>query len=96
VGLDERSSEQCTGIEQSRATILGLLDREHTFGIAYSRMALAGFSQGGALSLFTGLQAPIEKKLAGVLVMRWVYERIALCLGFIKARTFELLGKSAG
>ena len=32
-------------------------------------MVLAGFSQGGALSLFTGLQLPAEMKLAGILVM---------------------------
>ena len=32
-----------------------------------SRMVLAGFSQGGALSLFTGLQ--LESSLAGILVM---------------------------
>jgi predicted esterase len=32
-------------------------------------MMLAGFSQGGALSLVTGLQLPVEKKLAGILVM---------------------------
>lgn len=32
-------------------------------------MALAGFSQGGALSLYTGLQLPIENKLAGIAVM---------------------------
>jgi predicted esterase len=30
-------------------------------------MVLAGFSQGGALSLFTGLQ--LENSLAGILVM---------------------------
>ena len=32
-----------------------------------ARMVLAGFSQGGALSLFTGLQ--LESSLAGILVM---------------------------
>jgi predicted esterase len=32
-------------------------------------MMLAGFSQGGALSLVTGLQLSADKKLAGVLVM---------------------------
>jgi lysophospholipase-2 len=32
-------------------------------------MCLAGFSQGGAMSLFTGLQLPKEQRLAGVLVM---------------------------
>lgn len=30
---------------------------------------LAGFSQGGALSLTTGLQLPADKKLAGLLVL---------------------------
>ena len=33
-------------------------------------MVLSGFSQGGALSLYTGLQMPSpEEKLAGILVM---------------------------
>jgi predicted esterase len=32
-------------------------------------MALAGFSQGGAISLFVGLQMPLEQRLAGVLVL---------------------------
>ena len=32
-------------------------------------MMLSGFSQGGAMSLFCGLQLPLEEKLGGILVM---------------------------
>lgn len=68
VGLDERSNESCEGIEESRARIADILKKEHeTTSLPYSRMVLAGFSQGGALSLFTGLQ--LETSLAGILVM---------------------------
>lgn len=57
------------GIEANMAVITSILDDEHALGIPYSRMVLAGFSQGAALSLFLGLQLPIEKKLGGLLVM---------------------------
>jgi len=69
-GLDERSNENCKGIDDSRSTIQNILRNEHeTLGLSYSRMVLAGFSQGGALSLFTGMQLAEEEKLAGVVVM---------------------------
>jgi lysophospholipase II len=68
VGLDERSNEKCPGLEQSQARIAGILQNEHEqTGLSYQRMVLAGFSQGGALSLFTGLQLP--QKLAAVVCM---------------------------
>lgn len=68
VGLDERSNENCKGLAESRATLEGILEKEHdSTGLPYSRMVLAGFSQGGALSLFTGLQ--LEQKLAGIAVL---------------------------
>ena len=71
VGLDERSNENCKGIEESRATLESILAKEHEdTGLPYSRMVLAGFSQGGALSLYTGLQLPkAEQKLAGIVVL---------------------------
>lgn len=51
VGLDERSNEQCTGIQQSRERLESILRTEHeNTQLPYSRMVLAGFSQGGALS----------------------------------------------
>ena len=70
VGLDERSNESCQGIEESRATLLGILEKENQdTGLPFSRMVLAGFSQGGALSLYTGLQLSAEQKLAGIVVL---------------------------
>ena len=68
VGLDERSNEQCHGIEESRQRITQYLrDAHEQTQLPYSRMVLAGFSQGGALNLYTGLQ--FESKLAGIVVL---------------------------
>ena len=70
IGLDERSNEECKGIEESRARLVNILKTEHEqSGLPYQRMTLAGFSQGGALSLYTGLQLDVEQKLAGVCVL---------------------------
>jgi len=67
VGLDERSNENCKGIDESISTITSLLKTEHeSTSLAYSRMFLMGFSQGGALSLFTGLTLPEKQKLSGI------------------------------
>ncbi|CAK9027616.1 Acyl-protein thioesterase 1 [Durusdinium trenchii] len=68
-GLSDRANENCEGIAESRARISKILDDEHAKGVPFSRMVLSGFSQGGAMSLFTGLQMPAEKKLAAILVM---------------------------
>ena len=69
-GLDERANEECQGIEQSRSRIQGILEKEHKdSGIPYNRMVLSGFSQGGAMSLYTGLQLNPDQQLAGVVVM---------------------------
>jgi lysophospholipase-2 len=68
-GLDERSNENCKGIDQSQKTLTDILKKEHeTMGLNYNRMILAGFSQGGALSLFTGMQLECGK-IGGVVVM---------------------------
>lgn len=67
-GLDERSNENCNGLDRSVTTITTILDNEHmTTGLPYERMILAGFSQGGALSLFTGFQLP--HTIAGIVCM---------------------------
>ena len=70
-GLDVKSNEQCDGIEISQSRLAGILQTEHeTTGLPYSRMVLAGFSQGGALSLYTGMQLPSSsQKLAGIVVL---------------------------
>lgn len=69
-GLDERANENCRGIAKSRETIQSLLEKEHeTNRLPYNRMVCMGFSQGGALSLFTGMQLPQMHKLAGIVIM---------------------------
>lgn len=68
VGLDERSNEQCQGLEASVSTVKDILERHHQqYQLPYSRMLLMGFSQGGALSLFTGLS--LQQPLAGLCVL---------------------------
>jgi lysophospholipase-2 len=69
VGLDDRASESCDGIQNSVSIVREILAGENALGMPSSRIALAGFSQGGAMALYTGLQLPLEQKLAGILVM---------------------------
>jgi lysophospholipase-2 len=70
VGLDKRSNENCPGIDESQTRILDILKSENDAGIHYNRMVLAGFSQGAALSLYTGMQLPAEAgPLAGIVAM---------------------------
>lgn len=80
VGLDDRAGESCEGIDNSVDRVRGLLAHEASLGIPYSRMCLAGFSQGGAMALFTGLQGPIDERLAGVLILS------GYCPGYSKFR----------
>jgi predicted esterase len=65
----DRASEDCEGLPESMAIIKSLMETENALGISYTRMILGGFSQGGALTLSTGLQLPVDKKPAGLLVM---------------------------
>jgi len=52
-----RVLDTCDGIEKSRAAVEAMLEAEsRATGLPYNRMMLGGFSQGGALSLYTGLQ----------------------------------------
>jgi len=65
--LDDRAGQLCTGIDESRAVIDALIEEEVAAGIPLDRIVVGGFSQGGAMSLFCGLQYP--GRLAGVCVM---------------------------
>ncbi len=69
-----RIHQACKGLEDSQETIMSLIRKENSEGIENSRIILAGFSQGGALSLWTGLQFPKDddlhkSRLAGVVVL---------------------------
>lgn len=55
------------GLLKSRDYFNGLIKAEMDKGIEASRIVLGGFSQGGAMSLFTGLTH--KEKLGGVFAM---------------------------
>jgi phospholipase/carboxylesterase len=55
------------GIRESQAAVVRLIDREKERGIDPARIVLAGFSQGGAIALQTGLRHP--EKLAGIVAL---------------------------
>jgi len=59
--------EDPVGIERSRIAIQALIDEQLEAGVAASSIVLAGFSQGGAMALYTALRCP--DALAGVLVL---------------------------
>ena len=64
--LDSRGQD-AAGIEHSAAQIRRLVERERKAGIPADKIVLAGFSQGGAVALHTGLRYP--EKLAGIMVL---------------------------
>ena len=64
VALDRRAREDEVGIRGSSRGVLDLVRRERERGIDASRIVLAGFSQGGAVALFTALRSP--ERLGGV------------------------------
>jgi phospholipase/carboxylesterase len=69
LGFDphERAREDANHIRASAAAITALIARENARGIASDRIVLGGFSQGGAMALFTGTRHP--ETLAGLLVL---------------------------
>lgn len=67
IGRDLMDQEDATGIQNSAASILKLIEREASRGIAYDKIVLAGFSQGCAMALHIGLRFP--HKLAGIIAL---------------------------
>ena len=65
--LDLRQEEDTAGIRNSQRQLEALIRRELERGIASTRIVLAGFSQGGAIALHTGLR--YDAPLAGVLAL---------------------------
>jgi phospholipase/carboxylesterase len=59
--------QDASGIAASERIVHGYLEREVAAGIPADRIVLAGFSQGGAITLHTGLRYP--QKLAGLLAL---------------------------
>ena len=65
LGLDSHQQrEDEAGLRESQALVEALIAREKSRGVAAARIVLAGFSQGCAMTLMTGLRH--EEKLAGL------------------------------
>lgn len=64
VGISRTGPQDTPGIRDSAKRIAGILDAEMAAGIASTRLVLAGFSQGCAMALHTGLR--FHAPLAGV------------------------------
>ncbi len=62
-----REQEDVESIAQSDALIIQYINAEMEKGIPANKIILAGFSQGGAITLHTGLRFP--EKLAGLLAL---------------------------
>ena len=67
LNLNSSPPEDETGLRDSQRAIETLLEREEQRGITPERIVLAGFSQGGAMALQTGLRYP--EKLAGIMAL---------------------------
>ena len=59
--------EDPQGVIESAAQLEALIARENARGIDDANIVIAGFSQGGAIALYTALRHP--KRLAGVLAL---------------------------
>jgi phospholipase/carboxylesterase len=66
-GLDRRAVEDAAGFQDADAIVRELIGREVARGIPAGRIVLAGFSQGGAVSLYTAPRLP--ERLAGVMAL---------------------------
>jgi len=63
--LSERAD--VAGVQRSQAQLVALMARENARGVDDARIVLAGFSQGGAVALYTGLRHP--KRIAGIVAL---------------------------
>lgn len=64
-GFDSPAREDAVGVRESQAYIEELIAHEKAAGIASDKIILAGFSQGCAMALHTGLRYP--EKLGGII-----------------------------
>jgi phospholipase/carboxylesterase len=67
LGLDGLKREDEAGLRASQALVEALIAKERARGVASTRIVLAGFSQGCAMTFMTGLRH--KERLAGLLGM---------------------------
>jgi phospholipase/carboxylesterase len=67
LGLDKAAAQDAQGISESEQIICQLIQAEIDKGISSDKIFLAGFSQGGAIALHTGLR--YSQPLAGIIAL---------------------------
>jgi phospholipase/carboxylesterase len=67
IAPDLRARQDADGIKRSQQAVIELIHEQQDQGIPASHILLAGFSQGGAIALYTALRYP--EPLAGVLAL---------------------------
>lgn len=65
LSLDRHSPQDEAGIRATDAAVGELIKRENARGIPTERIVLAGFSQGGAIAVFSGVRC--RERLAGIM-----------------------------
>ncbi len=65
--MDLHNRADMAGVLESEVKVKALIKEQIDSGIAASNIILAGFSQGGVMSLFTGLRYP--EKLGGIMAL---------------------------
>ncbi|XP_028704014.2 acyl-protein thioesterase 1-like [Macaca mulatta] len=89
IGLSPDSQEDEPGIKQAVENIKAFIDQEVKNGIPSNRIILGGFSQGGALSLYTALTT--QQKLTGVTAFRcWFLFRASFPQGPISGANRDI------
>ncbi|MFT4045681.1 MAG: carboxylesterase [Solimonas sp.] len=66
-GLSAEPKQDDAGIRASQQRVLGYIAAQREAGLADARIVLAGFSQGGAIALHTGLR--LEAPIAGLIAL---------------------------
>jgi phospholipase/carboxylesterase len=66
-GFERGAQEDLIGFKQSEAEVHELIERERKGGISAERIVLAGFSQGGAVSLY--VLPRLKQRIAGVMAL---------------------------
>ncbi len=67
LALDISAKQDEAGLNESRARVFEYINSAKAQGIAPERIILAGFSQGGAVALYTGLSA--TERLGGIVAL---------------------------
>ena len=67
ISLDAKGRADMAGVLESEVSVTALIEEQIGSGIPAENIVLAGFSQGGVISLFTGLR--YAKTLAGIMAL---------------------------